>query len=113
MAKADDANTQSTDNKTTATTNDAATQSADTKSTVTDTTTQTTDNKTTSTAQEQKLFTIESLKEEFNIKDSVFAAIKVSKDWAEGKQVLKDDFKTAVDGWLEAPISTNERKEVK
>ena len=88
MAKADDVNTQSTDNKTTTTNNDTTTQ-------------------------EQKLFTIESLKEEFNIKDSVFAAIKVSKGWAEGKQVLKDDFKTAIDGWLEAPISTNERKEVK
>lgn len=76
-----------------------------------ETTTQSTDDKTTSTGPEVQIFTIESLKEEFNIQDSVFAAIKVSKAWAEGKQVSKEDFKAAVDAWLGAPI--NEGKVVK
>lgn len=76
-----------------------------------ETTTQSTDNKSTSTAPETQIFTIESLKEEFKIQDSVFAAIKVSKGWAEGKQVSKDDFKAAADEWLKAPMSKG--KEVK
>lgn len=64
--------------------------------------------------QEQKYFTIEALKDEFEIRDSVFAAIKVSKSWAEGKQVSKEEFKVAVEDWLESPIiKESKRKEGK
>lgn len=70
-----------------------------------ETTTQSTDNKTTSTAPEPQIFAIESLKQKFNIQDSIFAAIKISKGWAEGKQVSEKDFNAAVDTWLKAPIN--------
>lgn len=76
-----------------------------------ETTTQPADNKTTSTAPEPQIFTIESLKEKFNIQDSIFAAVKISKGWAEGKQVSEKEFNAAVDTWLNAPI--NKGKEVK
>lgn len=80
-------------------------QSSGSKTTTNETATKATDSKLNSTTSESQIFTIESLKEEFKINDSIFAAVKISKGWAEGKQVSKTDFKTAVDEWLKAPIS--------
>lgn len=47
---------------------------------------------------------IEVLKEELQISTPVFEAVKLSKRWAEGKEVTKAEFEAAVEAWLGSPI---------
>lgn len=51
-----------------------------------------------------ELLEIEVLKEQMDIPDSIFTAIKIAKCWADGKQVSKETFETAIKSWLKSPI---------
>ena len=50
---------------------------------------------------------IEDLKVKFGIRDSVFEALKVHYDWANGFIMTKDEFKSALEKWMNSPV--NER----
>lgn len=52
----------------------------------------------------EELKPIEKLKEELNLPNSIFEAIKLSQRWAEGKEVTKAEFEAAISKWLGSPI---------
>lgn len=51
-----------------------------------------------------QLVTIEELKKELGVSEAVFAGVKLARKWAEGKEVTKEEFESAVKEWLKAPI---------
>ena len=51
-----------------------------------------------------QLVPIEELKVEFGISEAVFAGVKLANKWAEGKEVTKEEFESAVKKWLKAPV---------
>lgn len=52
----------------------------------------------------EELKSIEKLKEELNLANSIFEAIKLAQKWAEGKKVTKAEFEAAINVWLGSPI---------
>lgn len=66
------------------------------------------------TSKQQKepsqLFAIEELKKELGVSEAVFAGVKLARKWAEGKEVTKEEFESAVKKWLKAPIDGGEVK---
>lgn len=61
----------------------------------------------TDTKKEVKLISIEELKIRFQLSKSVFAGVKATNRWAEGKQLSVDDFNKAVEAWKKMPIYKN------
>ncbi len=56
------------------------------------------------TSGEKELFTIESLAEKSKISNSVFAGLKLSANWRNGKKVTDDEFKKALDKFLNTKL---------
>lgn len=53
----------------------------------------------------EKLYTIEELAKKLAVKAWVFAGTMTANGWATGKQMTKQEFKSAVEAWLKAPMS--------
>lgn len=52
----------------------------------------------------EKLKAIEALKEELRTPSSIFEAVKLSNRWAEGKEITKSEFESAINKWLGSSI---------
>lgn len=57
--------------------------------------------------------TIEELKEHYNTSDAVFAGVKVSEHWKQGKHVDDKVYIDAVEKFLKSPVDEVEREEAK
>lgn len=51
-----------------------------------------------------ELLSIEKIKEELNISDTVFAGVIAHKKWSRGKQVTKKEMEAAISEFLKAPL---------
>jgi len=59
------------------------------------------------------MMSIEELQKKYNTSDAVFSGVKVSKGWKDGKQVDDEEYKDAVEAFLNSPADGIEREEAK
>lgn len=56
-------------------------------------------------SQEPQYVAIEELKDKLTVSESIFRALKVNYDWADGLVMTEEEFMKAYDNWLSNPIN--------